>query len=228
MATVTEPAHDLVVSPAEFARLRGVHRSRVTRYIKEGKLSGAALVADGRGVKVRVSVAMEQLRERLDIGQQMGNGLDARDTLPAAAVRAAQPASGVFDEEGEGGQFAREKVDTVEAQIKRERLIRERIMNRRLAEEAEAERGRFMETAAARAQMAGLVGSVLQSFEGGLADMAAAVAERFEVPQRDVLHLLKGELRKVREAAAARARKTMETTPRTVETLVQTEDEVPS
>lgn len=227
MATVTEPAHDLVVSPAEFARLRGVHRSRVTRYIKEGKLSGAALVTDERGVKVRVAVAMEQLRERLDIGQQMGNGLDARDTYPAAA-RAAQPADGLFDEGSAGTPVLADKADTVEAQIKRERLIRERIVNRRLAEEAEAERGRFTETAAARAQMAGLVGSVLQSFEGGLADMAGAVAERFEVPQRDVLHLLKGEFRKVCEAAAKRARKTMETTPRTVETLVQTEDEVPS
>ena len=39
-------------------------------------------------------------------------------------------------------------------------------------------------------------------FEGALPEFAAALAAKFELPQRDVLHLLRGEFRKVRAAAA--------------------------
>ena len=76
--------------------------------------------------------------------------------------------------------------------------------------------------------MAGLVSQTLQAFEGGLADMATSIGERFEIPQRDVLHLLKGEFRKVCAAAAERARKKLRETPATVETIVQVEGEDPS
>jgi hypothetical protein len=38
--------------------------------------------------------------------------------------------------------------------------------------------------------------------EGSLAELATAVSARFEIPQRDVLHLLRSEFRKVRAAAA--------------------------
>ena len=38
--------------------------------------------------------------------------------------------------------------------------------------------------------------------EGSLAELATAVSARFEIPQRDVLHLLRSEFRKVRAATA--------------------------
>ena len=222
MATQTVPADDRAVSAAEFARLRGVHRSQVTRYVKDGKISGEALVPSGRGVKIRVEIAMAQLRERLDIGQQIGNGIDARTSIvPDAMCERSASRSG-------GSLFAEADDMSVEAQIKRERLRSAQFANRKAAEEEEARKGRLMETEAAQARMAGLVSQTLQSFEGGLADMATSIGERFEIPQRDVLHLLKGEFRKVCAAAAERARKKLRETPATVETIVQVEGEDPS
>ncbi|MGB1215292.1 MAG: hypothetical protein ACPG4X_18130, partial [Pikeienuella sp.] len=44
-------------------------------------------------------------------------------------------------------------------------------------------------------------GMMLQIFEGALTDFAAITASQFNVPQRDVLHTLKNEFRKVRKAA---------------------------
>jgi hypothetical protein len=38
--------------------------------------------------------------------------------------------------------------------------------------------------------------------EGSLAELATAVSARFEIPQRDVLHLLRSEFRKVRAATS--------------------------
>lgn len=238
MATQTLPADDRAVSAAEFARLRGVHRSQVTRYVKDGKISGDALVPSGRGVKIRVRLAMAQLRERLDIGQQIGNGIDARTSLEGEAGGGRTDAEPVQSEGGrpEASLFAgagqslvsREAVGrdpSIEEQIKRERLRSAQFANRKAAEEEEARKGRFMETDAAQAKMTGLVSQTLQAFEGGLADMATAVAERFEIPQRDVLHLLKGEFRKVCASAAERARKRLAETPATVETVVQVEGE---
>lgn len=233
MATQTVPADDRAVSAAEFARLRGVHRSQVTRYVKDGKISGEALVPSDRGVKIRVDLAMAQLRERLDIGQQIGNGIDARTSIVPDEMRgssASRSGGSLFAEADDqaGSREADEPDMSVEAQIKRERLRSAQFANRKAAEEEEARKGRLMETEAAQARMAGLVSQTLQSFEGGLADMATSIGERFEIPQRDVLHLLKGEFRKVCAAAAERARKKLRETPATVETIVQVEGEDPS
>jgi hypothetical protein len=232
MATQTLPADDRAVSAAEFARLRGVHRSQVTRYVKDGKISGEALVPSGRGVKIRVRLAMAQLRERLDIGQQIGNGIDARTSLGPdegrewAGREPARSGGSLFAGAGEAPMSREEPVSrdpSIEEQIKRERLRTAQFANRKAAEEEEARKGRFMETDAAQARMTGLVSQTLQAFEGGLADMATAIGERFEIPQRDVLHVLKGEFRKVCSAAVERARKRLAETPATVETAVQVE-----
>lgn len=240
MATQTLPADDRAVSAAEFARLRGVHRSQVTRYVKDGKISGEALVPSGRGVKIRVRLAMAQLRERLDIGQQIGNGIDARTSLGPDegrewAGRAPARSEGpLFAGAGEASMSREEPVSrdelvsrdpSIEEQIKRERLRTAQFANRKAAEEEEARKGRFMETDAAQSRMTGLVSQTLQAFEGGLADMATAIGERFEIPQRDVLHVLKGEFRKVCSAAVERARKRLAETPATVETAVRVEGE---
>ena len=238
MATQTVPADDRAVSAAEFARLRGVHRSQVTRYVKDGKISGEALVPSGRGVKIRVKLAMAQLRERLDIGQQIGNGIDARTSLegeegderpgaePVQSEGARSEGSLFADvREVPGSRVAAGRGPSIEEQIKRERLRSVQFANRKAAEDEEARKGRLMETDAAQAKMTGLVSQTLQAFEGGLADMATAIGERFELPQRDVLHLLKGEFRKVCASAAERARKRLAETPATVETVVQGEGE---
>ena len=49
--------------------------------------------------------------------------------------------------------------------------------------------------------MAKIAGGALRVMEGGLADLATAISAKFEIPQRDVLHLLRQEFRKVRGRA---------------------------
>ena len=58
----------------------------------------------------------------------------------------------------------------------------------------------------ARERMTRIAGMMLQIFEGALPDFAAAMAAQFDVPQRDVLHLLRAEFKKVRKTAAMKER----------------------
>jgi hypothetical protein len=62
--------NDHRVSKSEFARIVGVAPGRVTQWIAAGQINGDALVGDGRSAQVRVAVAVEQLRERLDVGRR--------------------------------------------------------------------------------------------------------------------------------------------------------------
>jgi DNA-binding transcriptional regulator YdaS (Cro superfamily) len=73
-----------VVTKAEFARLSGVSKARVSQWISAGQLSGGALVAAGRGEKIHVAVARRQLGRRLDIDQRLSaRSAVAGDTLEA-------------------------------------------------------------------------------------------------------------------------------------------------
>jgi hypothetical protein len=56
------------LSKSAFALAIGKSAARVSQYIRAGKISGAALTADG---KVVVAVAKQQLRERLDPAQRL-------------------------------------------------------------------------------------------------------------------------------------------------------------
>ena len=68
-----------LVSQAMFARLCGVSRQRVGQWIDAGQVNGAAIVGEGRSVRINVEMARQQLRERLDDVQRAGvNGLDTR------------------------------------------------------------------------------------------------------------------------------------------------------
>jgi hypothetical protein len=62
------------ISKSEFAVRRGVSASRVSQWIGEGKISGAALVGEGRSARIDEDLACQQLDERLDIDQREANG----------------------------------------------------------------------------------------------------------------------------------------------------------
>jgi hypothetical protein len=53
--------------------------------------------------------------------------------------------------------------------------------------------------------------------EGSLPELATAVVAKFEIPQRDVLHLLRAEFRKVRAAAPSLFRDAGGGMPATIE-----------
>lgn len=67
-----------VVSKADYARLKSVSAARVSQWISAGQIERSALVGEGRGAKIDVALADEQLRRKLDIGQRVGNGLSTR------------------------------------------------------------------------------------------------------------------------------------------------------
>lgn len=72
------------VSKAEFAALCNVDRSRVSHWIRDGRISGAALSGSGRSARIIVEVAQKQLRGNLDPYQMLpgGNGAKTRLDVP--------------------------------------------------------------------------------------------------------------------------------------------------
>jgi hypothetical protein len=184
-----------VVSKGEFARLCDVSPTRVGQWLREGKLGPEALEGEGRFARIRVDEARRQLRLTIDTAQRFGNGITTKldDDLPLApATRAGDP---------------------IADQIKLQKLEQIRYANRRAAEEELARQGLYVRADQTSAAMAKLGAGLLNVFEGAMGDLAQAVAAKFELPQRDVLHLLRTEFRAVRVKAAAATRKHAEHLP---------------
>lgn len=192
-------------SKGEFARLINVSAGRISQMIAEGKIGPEALEGEGRNARIRVDVARRQIADRTDIGQRLGNGLDTQLELrPAEVAAPIRPAP------------APAAVDPMAEAIKRERLRGLQMANARAAEDRLAEQGRYVRADQAQAAMTKLVAAVLSSFEGGLADMAGAIATAHKLPTRDVLHELRTAFREVRVKAAEAARRELAGTPRTI------------
>ncbi|ORE90988.1 hypothetical protein [Aurantimonas sp. 22II-16-19i] len=217
-----------VVTKGAFAEMIGVSPGRVSQMIAEGKIGPDAIAGEGRMARIRVEVAKRQIRERRDPGQALGNGLSTRLGGPAAGsasdIQPSDEAPGLRHavglEAAGGNAGSPPLLDDFEQRFKLEKLQEIQRKNRKAAEEEEARRGRFMETADARQQMTRLAGAMLSSFEGSLASLATAVSSKFGIPQRDVLHLLKAEFRAYQEGAAKRHAAKAEETSATLESVI--------
>lgn len=184
-----------IVRKSAFAELRGVSAGRVSQWIAEGKITGVALVGEGRSAQIDVAVATAQLRERLDVSQRFGlNGVSTRLGEEAPSAPAAPSPAPPNDEPP--------AADSVEARIKAEKLRQTQLMTRRLEEEDRARRGVYVKADEARAEHARIAAEMLKTFDGALADFAAALAAKFAMPERDALHLLRAEFRRVRRRSA--------------------------
>ncbi|WP_039017544.1 hypothetical protein [Halocynthiibacter namhaensis] len=204
-----EPEH---LTQAGFARHMGVSRAAVSQWKSGDILSDGAFTLPGRKGKVIVSVAVEDVRRNRDIGQSLGNGIETRTSTEAVADEKAVPTEvqpdllpvkpeAVAVEPPAAPTQKQPKIDTVEDQLKRARLEEQHRKNRIGASEEALQQGLLMSSDDAREQMSRVAGMMLQIFEGALTDFAAITASQFNVPQRDVLHTLKNEFRKVRKAA---------------------------
>lgn len=191
-----------VVGKSDFARRCNVTPGRVSQWISEGKLTGAALVGEGRSARIDVTEAMRQLGDRLDLTQRLGlNGITTRIDAPAVSPLAATPIP------------QPDRPTSVEDQIKAERLKQEQIRTRRLEEEERANLGFFTPADEARRAAGQIAGTMISSFEASLPRFAQAVAAKFKVASRDVLHLLRDEFRTVREKTAAEMAQAADTEP---------------
>jgi len=212
-----------VISKGTFAKRRNVSPGRVSQWISEKKISGAAIVGEGRNAQIRESIAVAQLNRKLDIVQRTGNGLMTRlDAL--APAPATQPVSTPLAPPTEPAADA-VRLDPIEEKIKRERLEQLRRQNRKNAEEEATRAGLLVNAEASQAQFGKIAVQLVTIFDGALSSFAASIAARFQVPQRDVLHLLRNDFRKVRGDAAAAVRRVAEQMPATIEQELAADDE---
>lgn len=197
----------MLMSKGEFAAHMGVTPGRVSQWIGEGKISGKALVGEGRSARVDAELAAAQVSARRDPGQAMGNGLGTR--LASAAEpdidRGALP----------GTDPAR--------LIQLERLEQERRRNRReQVEEVVRNRG-LMPTDDAKREMGQLAQRITSEFLAMLVDYADAAAEVSGRPSRDFLHLFRQVNARKRAEAAQRIRAEAEALPETKDMVVTVE-----
>lgn len=213
-----QPAHQDFMSQADFARHMGVSRAAVSQWKKKDILRQDAFTQAEKTGKVVVAVAVEQVRRNRDIGQALGNGIATRTKINdgGSAPTCAPPAPDLVPmgqsilpipdahpyESPAPSASASPHADTVEDQLKRAKLEEQLRRNRIQAADEALRQGMLMSADDAREQMGRIAGMMLQIFEGALPDFAAAVAAQFDVPQRDVLHMLRAEFKKVRKTAA--------------------------
>lgn len=212
-----------VISKGEFARRRNVTPGRVSQWLSEGKIFGAAIVGEGRAAMIRESVACQQLKVKLDPMQMTANGLSTKlDFAPPAPATssgdvlpfptpASPPPGGVPPAPPSSA------VDSVEEKIKRQRLEQLERQNREGARQEAISAGLLTDAAAARAQVGRAVAQLVTTFEGALSEFATTIAAEFKLPQRDVLHLLRTKFREVRAAAAGEIRNQAEIMPQLVD-----------
>ncbi|MCW1839450.1 hypothetical protein [Prosthecomicrobium hirschii] len=180
----------------EFARRINVTPARISQLIAEGKLSGAALVGEGREQRVVVAEAIRQIRASRDPSQGYGlNGITTRLDDPPAAQATSAPTPAVPTAPVPVG-------NTVEDRIKAERLRQAELTTQRLEREDAASKGLYMRASDAAEEAARIAARMLKIFEGALPDFAGAIAGRFALAPRDVLHELRTEFRRVRERAS--------------------------
>lgn len=198
---------DDVVTKGEFAKLCGVSPGRITQWIDEGKITGDALVGEGRSAKIRVEVAKRQVALRRDIGQAFGNGLDTRLANPIARIL-----------EDDDDPIDPTSTDDVDRKIKLAKLEAVERANRLSAIEEDEKNGVYTETATVRAEMGKIAVQIMRIFEGALPELATAIAGEFKLQARDVTHFLNERFTKIREQAAKAAAAAAKEIPETIET----------
>lgn len=199
---------ETAVTKGEFARICNVSPGRVTQWISEGKISGAALVGEGRSAKIVVALAQRQIGARTDSGQAFGNGL--KTNLRAPERREAPAATSPDVEVLDPATSSLEKLDT---RIKQERLEALERANRKAAEDEAAAQGRYVSAAATKRQMTMVVAQTMRIFEGAIPEIASAIAAELKIEERDVIPVLNREFRKVREQASQTHRRLADEAP---------------
>lgn len=211
------------VSKSEFAAMINVSPGRVSQFIAAGQISPAAIVGFGQRARIDVERAKADLRLTLDVSQRLGNGSDTR--IDAGAQLQA-PVSGTGEHAPPSGSqlpspFPQSGIDY---ELKQQKLEAARRINRNAAISEARDRGQLIETDASRAEMSRIASALMDVFDGGLTDIASAIAAAFQLPQRDVKHLMRKEFRKIRETAAKQMKAKAISLPEFAEVVVEVED----
>lgn len=193
-----------LMSKGDFATHIGVSAGRVSQYIAEGIIDRSALEGEGRSARVRVAIATDQIRTRRHVGQALGNGLQTRLSEPAPASVADASQARPATEAAPSATPVRS--DDVAYQIQQERLESERRKNRLAAQDEAVRQGKLVHAEHVRAEMMRLGRQIHEENAAMLADFASAISGQYQLPQRDVLHLLRRVRAEKLAAASERAR----------------------
>lgn len=214
-----------VMTQAAFARHMGVSRAAVSQWKSKKILRDDAFTEDGK--RLFVEIAAEQVRRNRDIGQSLGNGIGTGSKAPRSGDSPAAQADlpiGPEDPDEAPAPARAQVVDTVQDQIARAKLEEQLRRNRIQAAEEALQQGKLMAAEEVREQMMRIAGMMLQVFEGALPEFASKVSEKFDVPQRDILHLLREEFRKVRQDAARKEKNRASATDKSSAAELDSED----
>jgi len=200
------------MSKGDFAKHIKVSAARVSQYIQSGIIGPEALIGEGRNARIDVEVATAQISQRRHVGQSLGNGLMTRlEGKPApASLSSATP--------GDDGHVVIPR-DTASL-IQLEKLDQERRKNRQAERDEAVANGRLVEGEELQRQVGKAAQRVVAIFDGMAPDIADAIAAKFALPARDVLHLVKQVMREKRAAKAAELATEAEALPATKEAIV--------
>jgi hypothetical protein len=186
----------------EFARRKHRAASCVSGWISAGRISSAAIIGTGQRALIWVERAEADLAAELIPGQQQAQVFPANERTP---VDEAAQAS----EDGCDGSPAM----PITSDLEIDRARRAKADANRAEHDAEAARrklaldaGRYVDAAEAGAQVAMTTAETVNLISGALPNLAAALSERFQLPQKDVLRLLRDEFRNARARAASKLR----------------------
>lgn len=204
------------LSKVDFAAHIGVTKGRVSQMIASGMIGRDAMQGEGRSARIVVEKAVEQIRTRRHVGQALGNGLATR-LDDVAAPPAETPA---VTEQKPPTLTLLTKPDDTASLIQLERLEQERRKNRQADRDEAIANGKLVAGEELQRQVAKASQTVVNTFSGMAPDIANAIAAKFELPQRDVLHLVRQVMREKRLGAATALKTEAEALPETVETIV--------
>jgi hypothetical protein len=189
-----------IVTKSDFARAIGVTRGAVGAMVKRGQISGPALIERGGRIVIDADIAREQLRSRLDARQRVANG---RARL-------------VGDREAPTGD-----PDPVMGKLKAARLRQAELAIQKSESEAAERAGRLVLADAMLAESGRIAGAMVAGIEGGLLELANAVAVGTGADQRDVLVALRRGWRALRTRLAGVESKAAANEPEIVEATSQ-------
>lgn len=173
-----------IVTKAQFAEMRGVTPSAVSNYIKQGKISEAALQGTGNRAKIWAEQALSDLARTLDQSQQV-----SRPALSPMLPASVAPSSTSDDED----LRRRRAADAIKAEQEAIAATRRN----------ETESGRWIDAQEVRKEygqeLAKLIGST-DTFVGST--LARALADRFGLEWKDVSLFCRTEYRKFRAAGS--------------------------
>ena len=91
----------------------------------------------------------------------------------------------------------------IDARIKAEKLKQNEILTRKQELEEKTRYGAYVLSSDVTGELNRLTAEMVRIFEGCLPDLASAIAAKFQISQREVLHLLRAEFEQAREQLVA-------------------------